>query len=48
MEMEGILQDAKVRRLSTLLMVFCFTGLPAIVVAGSAVLFHEGYGTKDL
>lgn len=27
---------------------FCFTGLPAIVVAGSAVLFLEGYGTKDL
>jgi len=25
----------------------CGWGLPAIVVAGSAVLFHEGYGTKD-
>ena len=26
----------------------CVTGLPAIVVAGSAALFHEGYGTREL
>lgn len=25
----------------------CGWGIPAIIVAGSAVLFHEGYGTKD-
>lgn len=29
--------------------VCCFvTGLPAIVVAASAALFHEGYGTREL
>ena len=26
----------------------CVSGLPAIVVAASAALFHEGYGTREL